>query len=99
VLAELLHVGPDEHLPQVGEIAVVLAVDLDDTPRVLASADLLSVVVKLLGRTDDGERNAVLKEERNIWSALVDLKLTLVIAIKLTMMPLDSLTVSESSPS
>ena len=38
VLLELLHVRADEHLPQLDKVAVLLVVNLDDTPGVAASA-------------------------------------------------------------
>lgn len=52
--------GAHKHLPEAGKVAVVVVVDLNDTPRVLAAADLFAVVVELLGGADNGEGNAVL---------------------------------------
>lgn len=43
VLLELLHVGPDEHLPELDKVAVLLVVDLDGAPGVLSAADLAPV--------------------------------------------------------
>lgn len=40
VLPKLLHVRPDEHLSKLDEVAMVLVVDLDDTPRVATTSDL-----------------------------------------------------------
>jgi hypothetical protein len=40
VLLELLHVCADQHLAKLDEVAVLLVVDLDDTPGVAATADL-----------------------------------------------------------
>ena len=58
VLAELLHVRPHEHLAELDEVAVVLVVDLDDTPGVRAATDLATIRrVDKLVRADDRERN------------------------------------------
>ena len=43
VLLELLHVGADEHLAQLDEVAVLLVVDLDNTPGVATATDLAAV--------------------------------------------------------
>ena len=42
-LAELLHVSTDEHLAELDEVAVVLVVDLNDTPRVRTTANLAAI--------------------------------------------------------
>lgn len=39
VLPQFLHVRPDQHLPELDKVAVLLVVDLDDTPRVRTSTD------------------------------------------------------------
>ena len=58
VLLELFHVGTDEHLTQLDEVAVLLVVDLDDTPRKGATTDLAAVGGDdLLVRTNDREGN------------------------------------------
>ena len=38
---EVLHVGADQHLSQLCEVAMVLVLDLHNSPRVLASPDHL----------------------------------------------------------
>lgn len=58
VLLELFHVGPDEHLAELNEVAVFLIVDLNDTPWVLTTAHLAPVgICDLTGGTDDSKRN------------------------------------------
>lgn len=42
-LAKLLHVGPDKHLAELDKVAVVLVVDLHDTPWVCTTANLATV--------------------------------------------------------
>lgn len=56
VLLEFLHVRSDEHLAEFDEVAVLLIVDLDDTPWVLTTSDLASVGIgNLIGGTNDSE--------------------------------------------
>jgi hypothetical protein len=43
MLLELFHVGADEHLAQLDEVAVLFVVHLDDAPRIAAAADLAPV--------------------------------------------------------
>lgn len=43
VLLELLHVGADQHLAQLDEVAVLLVVDLDHAPGVATTADFTAV--------------------------------------------------------
>jgi hypothetical protein len=51
-------VGADQHLAQLDEVAVLLVVDLDDTPGVATAADLTAIGSGDLGvGTDNGERN------------------------------------------
>jgi hypothetical protein len=58
VLLELLHVGADQHLAQLDEVAVLLVVDLDDTPGVATTTDTAAVGGGDLGvGTNDGEGN------------------------------------------
>ncbi len=58
MLLELLHVGADEHLAQLDEVAVLLVVDLDGTPGVLTATDSTSVGgLDLVGGTDNSKRN------------------------------------------
>ena len=42
-LAKLLHVGSDKHLAELDKVAVVLVIDLHDTPRVRTTANLAAV--------------------------------------------------------
>ena len=58
VLLELLHVCADKHLAKLDEVAVLLVVNLDDTPRVTTSADLAAIGAGDLGSgTDNSEWN------------------------------------------
>lgn len=58
VLLELFHVCANEHLSEFHEVAVLLVVDLDDTPRVLTTAHLTAIgVCDLIVRTNNGERD------------------------------------------
>lgn len=61
MLLEFLHMSPDEHLPQLDKVAVLLVVDLDRAPRVRASAHLATVRGRddLVG-PDDRERDLAL---------------------------------------
>lgn len=60
-LAELLHVGADQHLTELDEVAVVLVVDLNDTPWVLASTDMATISsLDNLVRSDNGEGDLAL---------------------------------------
>lgn len=58
VLLELLHVGADQHLAQLDKVAVLLVVDLDDTPGVATATDATTVSSGHLGvGTNNGEGN------------------------------------------
>ncbi|KAI6757469.1 hypothetical protein HG531_003294 [Fusarium graminearum] len=58
VLLELLHVCSDEHLSKLNEVAVLLVVDLDDSPGVSTATDLAAIGTgDLVVGTNDGERN------------------------------------------
>lgn len=57
---QVLQVGASQEVPQVDKFAVVLVLDVDDTPAVLTTADLLAVDHNVLLATDNGERNDVL---------------------------------------
>lgn len=53
---QLFHVCPDQHLSQLDKVAVVLVIDLDDTPRICSSTDAPAISsVNLLVATDDSE--------------------------------------------
>jgi hypothetical protein len=54
-LDQVLEVRSEEEVPQENEFAVVLVLDVDDTPPVLAAADLLAVDDDRLLRSNDGE--------------------------------------------
>ena len=43
VLLELFHVCADQHLAQLDKVAVLLVVDLDDTPWVATATDLAAI--------------------------------------------------------
>lgn len=60
-LDEILEVGPEQEVSQVDELAVVLVLNIDHTPPVLAAADLLAVDNDRLLGTDNGEGNKVLR--------------------------------------
>lgn len=59
-LDQILQVGAGQEVAQVNELAVVLVLDVDDTPAVLAAANLLAVDNDGLLTADDGEGNDVL---------------------------------------
>lgn len=59
-LDEVLEVRPEEEVAQVHELAVLLVLDVDDAPAVLAAPDLLAVDDDVLFRADDGEGDEVL---------------------------------------
>lgn len=49
VLPQFLHVRPDQHLPELDKVAVLLVVDLDDTPRIRTSTDDATIFKLELG--------------------------------------------------
>ena len=51
MLLELLHVGADEHLPELDEIAVLLVINFNNTPRICAPAHFTAI-----GCLDEGIR-------------------------------------------
>ena len=58
VLLELLHVRSDQHLSQLDEVAVLLVINLDDTPWIASSTDFTSIGAGNLGvGTNNGERD------------------------------------------
>lgn len=58
ILAELLHVGTDEHLAQFNEVTVVLVVNFDNTPWVRTAPDFATIrCLDKLIRTDNSERD------------------------------------------
>lgn len=59
-LDEVLEVGAEEEVSEVDEFAVVLVLDVDDAPAVLAATDLLAVDNDALFGTDDGEGDEAL---------------------------------------
>lgn len=64
-LDEVLKMGAEKEVSQVDEFAVVLVLNVDDTPPVLATANLLAVDNDGLFGADDGEGNEIL------WGLLV----------------------------
>lgn len=64
-LAELLHMSADQHLTKLDKVAVVLVVDLNDTPWVLATTDMTTISsLNNLVRSDNGERDLALFTSR-----------------------------------
>ncbi len=57
---EILEVGSQQEVAQVDEFAVVLVLDVDDAPSVLAAADLLAVDNDGLLRPNNGEGHEAL---------------------------------------
>ena len=62
-LLELFHVCADQHLAQLDKVAVLLVIDLNDTPRVLTATDLTTIsgLDKLVG-SDNCKRNLALED-------------------------------------
>lgn len=58
---EVLEVGTGEEVSQIDEFAVVLVLDVDHTPAVLTTTDLLSVDNNGLLATNDSEGDNILK--------------------------------------
>lgn len=52
--------GASQEVPQVDKFTVVLVLDVDDTPAVLTTTDLLAVDHNVLLATDNGKRDDVL---------------------------------------
>lgn len=61
-LNEILQMGSEQEVTQVDEFAVVLILDVDNTPSVLAAADLLAIDNDRLLRTDDSEGDQSLRD-------------------------------------
>jgi len=59
-LDEILEVGAEEEVSEIDKFAVVLILNVDHAPSVLATTNLLAVDNDRLLGTDDGERNQVL---------------------------------------
>jgi hypothetical protein len=59
-LDEVLEVRAEEEVPQVDEFAVVLVLDVDNAPPVLATPDLLAIDNDGLLGADNGEGNQTL---------------------------------------
>lgn len=58
ILPKLLHVGANEHLAELDEVAVVLVVDLNNTPGIGTTTDFTTVRgCDNLVRTNNGKRN------------------------------------------
>ena len=67
-LDQILKVGAGQEVAQVDKFTVVFVLDVDDTPAVLAAANLLAVDNNSLLTTDNRERNDVLESGVNIRS-------------------------------
>jgi hypothetical protein len=59
-LDQVLEMGAGEEVSEVDEFAVVLVLDVDDSPSVLTSTDLLAANDDRLLRSNNGEGNDVL---------------------------------------
>jgi hypothetical protein len=70
-LDQILKVGAGQEVAQVDKFTVVFVLDVDDTPAVLAAANLLAVDNNSLLTTDNRERNDVLESGVNIRSKLI----------------------------
>jgi hypothetical protein len=70
-LDQVLQVGAGQEVAQVDKFTVVFVLDVDDTPAVLAAANLLAVDNNSLLTTDNRERNDVLESGVNIRSKLI----------------------------
>lgn len=60
-LDQVLEVGAEQKVPQVDEFAVVLILDVDDAPPVLASADLLAIDNDGLFRANNRKGDQILR--------------------------------------
>lgn len=59
-LDKVLEVGSEQKVSQVDEFAVVLVLNVDDTPAVLATTDLLAIDNDVLLRANNRKRNQAL---------------------------------------
>lgn len=59
---EVLKVSPCKEVSKIHEFAVVLILDVDDTPAVLATPNLLSIDDDVLLTSNNGKRNDVLTQ-------------------------------------
>lgn len=59
-LNEVLEVGAEQEVTKVDEFAVLLVLDVDDAPAVLAATDLLAVDNDVLLRSNNGEGDQAL---------------------------------------
>jgi hypothetical protein len=66
-LNQVLQVGAGQEVAQVDKLAVVLVLNVDDTPAVLATANLLAVDNNGLLAADNGEGDNVLYEDWLDW--------------------------------
>jgi len=60
-LDQVLEVGAEQKVPQVDEFAVILILDVDDAPPVLASADLLAIDNDGLFRANNSKGDQILR--------------------------------------
>ena len=74
-LNQVLEVGAGQEVTEVDKFTVVLVLNVDNTPAVLATANLLAVDNDGLLTTDNGERNDVLPQVNTASNHLSDLNL------------------------
>jgi hypothetical protein len=60
-LNEILEVGSEKEVAEIDEFAVILVLDVDDTPSVLAAPNLLAINNDGLLRSDNGEWDEILR--------------------------------------
>lgn len=58
---EILEMGAGKEVPQIHELAVVLILDVDNTPAVLAATDLLAINDDVLLTANNSEGNNILR--------------------------------------
>lgn len=59
-LNKILEMSAEEEVPEVNELAVVLILNVDDAPPVLATTDLLAIDNNRLLGSNDGEWDQIL---------------------------------------
>ncbi len=74
-LNQILEMSPQEEVSEIHKFAVVLVLNIDDAPPVLAAADLLAVDNDGLFGSNDGEGNQTLCSPVSLGSGLIGRKL------------------------
>jgi len=74
---EVLEMGAEHEVAQEDEFAVVLVLDVDDAPAVLATSDLLAIDDDVLLRSDNRKRNQVL--DLLVQNSLLVIKLLIIV--------------------